>query len=337
MNFPFGVGLLLLAAAMNGNFALPMKYTKRWNWEITWFVYTVLALIIIPWSLAWIRVPDFCAIYASCRASEILVPVLFGLGWGVAQVLYGLGISMLGLSLGNTIIVGIAATLGAGIPLVVLHPDKVFAREGYCIFAGIFIMLFGIYHCSVAGRDRDAKNLDSGLSMPRKRYGIALLICILCGILAPMMTLALAFGTGVMHRAMAQGVRPADATYLVWALTFPAGALSSMLYCLKLMRKNDSWRQFILAGTQPYWPLALAMALLWYGGVMLYGISTLYLGALGVPIAQTLFVIFVILAANATGFLTGEWRGMSGPPIRSLAIGIGLLALACSVIAIGNQ
>jgi L-rhamnose-H+ transport protein len=337
MNFPFGVGLLLVAAAINGNFALPMKYTKRWNWEIIWFVYTVLALIVMPWLLAWICVPNFLAIYASCRAGEILIPVMFGLGWGVAQVLYGLGISMLGLSLGNTVIVGIAATLGASIPLIVLHPDKVFAREGFSILAGVFIMLFGIYYCGVAGRDREMQNHKSGFGNTRRRYGMALLICILCGILSPMMTLALAFATGVMNRAVAEGVRATDATYLVWALMFPSGALSSIFYSLYLMRKNNSWHLFTLSGTRTYWLLALAMAMLWYGGAVLYGVSTVYLGILGVPIAQALFVIFVILGANATGFLTGEWRGVIGAPLRSLAIGVSLLALACSVIAIGNR
>lgn len=52
MNFPLGISLLLVAALMNGNFALPMKYAKGWNWEIIWIVYTLLALVLMAWLIS---------------------------------------------------------------------------------------------------------------------------------------------------------------------------------------------------------------------------------------------------------------------------------------------
>lgn len=336
MNFPLGIGLLLVGALMNGNFVLPMKCARRWNWEVIWSVYTVLALVIVPWAGTLVRVPDWFAVLASCTSRELFVPVLFGFGWGVAQVLYGLGVTMLGIALGSSLIVGIAATLGSAIPLVVLHPERVVAREGVSILVGLVLMLIGIFFCGLAGKARERQQASQAESVSR-RYMAAVLVCVLCGILAPMMTFALAFGAPVMNQAVSFGATPADATYLLWALVLPSGASVSLAYCGWLMKRNHSWKQFWLPRTKSHWALAAAMAVLWAGGVILYGMSTVYLGALGVPIAQAIFVIFVILGANLTGFLTGEWRGAYGAPVRSLAAGIAFLTLACAVIALGNR
>ncbi|HWB96914.1 MAG TPA: hypothetical protein VG672_09435, partial [Bryobacteraceae bacterium] len=55
-------------------------------------------------------------------------------------------------------------------------------------------------------------------AMTRRDYFGALALCIASGLLAPMMTLALAFGGGVLRQAAAHGVQPASATYLIWLL-----------------------------------------------------------------------------------------------------------------------
>ncbi|HWB96915.1 MAG TPA: hypothetical protein VG672_09440 [Bryobacteraceae bacterium] len=84
------------------------------------------------------------------------------------------------------------------------------------------------------------------------------------------------------------------------------------------------------------WALAILMAVMWIGGTLLYGASTVYLGPLGVSLAQTLFVIFVVVGVNAGGFLTGEWKGVARSVIVRQVAGVSLLVLACSVATAGN-
>jgi L-rhamnose-H+ transport protein len=331
MDFPLGIGLLIVAAVMNGNFALPMKATRRWSWETTWLTYTVAAQFLLPWLVVSSAVPAYRTILAQTPWSEILVPVLFGIGWGVAQVLYGLGLARLGIALGSSIIVGIAATLGACIPLLVLHPEKLWSREGLSLMAGIAVMLVGIALCGMAGHAR-----ETGRAMTRRDYFGALALCIASGLLAPMMTLALAFGGGVLRQAAAHGVQPASATYLIWLLALPAGATISIFYCVHLLRRRRTWPEFLAPRMARNWALAILMAVLWIGGTLLYGASTVYLGPLGVSLAQTLFVIFVVVGVNAGGFLTGEWKGVARSVIVRQVAGVSLLVLACSVATAGN-
>jgi L-rhamnose-H+ transport protein len=341
MNLSSGMFLLIVSALISGNFVLPIKYIKGWNWEVVWLVYSVFSLIVMPWLLTLLVIPNCIAVYTTCSGRAILLATLFGLGWGVAQVLYGVGLAMLGVSLGNALMIGIAATLGSGIPLIVLHPEQIFGSPGLSILLGVAIMLIGIYCCAIAGRAREAQNSNGGEGRSR-RFGKALVVCIAAGVLAPLMTLALAFGSPIMDRALALGVSTNSSTYLIWDLVLPLGSIASVIYCLYLMHKNRSLSQLKLdqlpmGVAWKNWLLALIMAGLSYGGVILFGISTLYLGPLGVSVAQALFVIFLILGANIVGTIAGEWRGIRGSAITSLVVGNGLLTLACAVIAIGNR
>ena len=50
--------LAVLAGAINGLFALPMKINRRWAWENNWLLFSLLSLVIFPWLIAFLSVPD---------------------------------------------------------------------------------------------------------------------------------------------------------------------------------------------------------------------------------------------------------------------------------------
>lgn len=53
------IGILssVLSGVLNGSFAAPMKKIVGWKWENTWFVYAVVAMLILPVVTAFISVP----------------------------------------------------------------------------------------------------------------------------------------------------------------------------------------------------------------------------------------------------------------------------------------
>ena len=79
------------------------------------------------------------------------------------------------------------------------------------------------------------------------------------------------------------------------------------------------------------------MAVFWMGAVALYGVSSVYLGALGTSVGWALFQIFMIMTANLSGVLTGEWKSAPLAAKRGLWAGLVLLALATALIAEGNR
>ena len=107
-----GIVLTLIAGLMSGNCMLPMKFNRTWKWENTWLVFSVVSLILIPWGLALGLVDHLFETYHTLSVMQLAVPFLFGIGWGIAQVLFGISVQRLGLGLAYAIIVGLGALLG---------------------------------------------------------------------------------------------------------------------------------------------------------------------------------------------------------------------------------
>src|SRR3979411_1904634 len=121
-----GMGFLILVVVgvMNASFTLPMKFTRNWNWENTWLVWTLFALVIFPPLAAFITIPHLGQLYAEGSAGLVVAVAIFGAGWGIAQVLFGLAVDSIGIALTFSIVLGISAAIGGLIPFLRLHADK---------------------------------------------------------------------------------------------------------------------------------------------------------------------------------------------------------------------
>src|SRR5262245_14312003 len=108
-----GVVITLAAGILNGSFAAPTKYTTKWQWENIWAVWAVFALFLTIWPTALVTVPDLFSLYGLAGAGPLLLVIAFGLGNGVAQIFFGLGVSAIGLSLGFAIAIGISTAIGS--------------------------------------------------------------------------------------------------------------------------------------------------------------------------------------------------------------------------------
>ncbi|HLJ89958.1 MAG TPA: L-rhamnose/proton symporter RhaT, partial [Candidatus Angelobacter sp.] len=98
--------LVLIGGAMEGSFALPMQRTQRWAWENVWLIYSVVGLIVIPWIAAWITVPHLFLVYHQVAGRTLFMAALFGFGWGIANVLFGLALPLVGMAITFAVIVG---------------------------------------------------------------------------------------------------------------------------------------------------------------------------------------------------------------------------------------
>ena len=94
-----GIVLTLFAGLMSGNCMLPLKFNRRWKYENTWLVFSVVSLVLLPWALALGLVDHIFETYRSLSWFQIALPFLFGVGWGIAQVLFGISVLRLGLGL----------------------------------------------------------------------------------------------------------------------------------------------------------------------------------------------------------------------------------------------
>jgi L-rhamnose-H+ transport protein len=328
------LGLLLTMAAglLSGNCMLPMKFARRWPWENTWLVFSIVSLLILPWALALALLDHVGGVYAALPASAFAAPLCFGAGWGIAQVLFGLSITRLGMALGYAIIVGLGALLGTLVPLFIRNREVIATGRGTLILSGVAIMVLGIAVSACAGKAREG----AGVRAAGGGYAAALAVAVLCGLLAPMLNYAFAFGQGIAKEAVRQGASPQAAGYAVWPIALLGGLIPNAAYSFWLLSRNGTWKRFRGVWRPDVW-FGCLMGVLWMGAFAIYGVSSVYLGALGTSVGWALFQIFMIMTANLSGVMTGEWKDAPPAAKRGLWVGLALLAIATAVIAVGNR
>lgn len=332
-----GVLIALLAGLVNGSFAAPIKYTTRWKWENIWAVWAVVALFVAPWLLAFLSIPDLVGFYRTTNVGFILVLVGFGVGVGLSQVFFGLALAAVGLSIGFAVTIGLSTALGSLVPLVLLNPGQIQTVKGATVIAGVALILVGTAGCGLAS---SKKNRDAGLGpaapgarLPRQQFGAGLLLCIVAGLLSPLLNIALALGSPMMSQAARLGVGPADQANVIWPPLLTATLVPYLAYCFYLWRKNGSFRLFALPGTGVYWLLGAIMGILWMGSLALYGAASTRMATMGPVLGWPLFMSVIVISSNVWGFATGEWRGARRKTIALMLAGIGFLIMGFTTVA----
>ena len=331
-----GYLLVIIAGILQGAFMLPMKSTKKWAWENTWFVYSSAGYLIWPWLFVLLTIPHPLSVLATTSLRSLLLVEVFGCGWGIGAITFGLGVARLGMALGISTIIGLAATAGALIPMVVIAPEKLGQPQGLLTLGSLALVLVGLGFGSWGGKLREPKQTSTG-NAPRSSFAVGLAICVVSGLLSSCANLGFTFGGEYVRRAMELGAPESMAGNALWApLTLPL-FICNAGYCIWLMRKNKTGGLLLLKGTRHYWALAALMGLMWIGGFILYAPGTRRLGSLGTSVGWAIMMSTMVVTANILGFITGEWKGASRKAYRLAVAGVAILILAIVVVGYANH
>lgn len=324
--------LALCAACMNAAYALPMKLNKKWQWEHSWFAFSIVGLAVVPTVITRLTVPALWSTYAGVSAGTLAAMALFGAGWGVSMVFFGLALVRVGMAITFAVSLGTSAAAGALTPLFSQHRDQALSRQGGLILLGVLVILAGVALCGLAGREREkvrAQEIKSG----RGGSLTGLLFAFISGILGSMLNLGLVFGGSIQRSAQQHGASPAMMSNPVWLPCLYAGFLPGAVYCYVLMRKNGNVKKLRLDGTWYYWIAAASMGVLWFGSIVLYSISTVKLGDLGASIGWPLFLASIVVASTILGALSGEWANSGKRSFRTMIAGVSCLSLAIVILS----
>jgi hypothetical protein len=118
-------------------------------------------------------------------------------------------------------------------------------------------------------------------------------------------------------------------------LALGGAALVNTLYPAWLLTRNRSWA--ILGSHPREMALALVYGLLFFIPSALLGKGMLLLGALGASVGFGVVQGTLILGGQALGFMSGEWRGVTGRPRAHIYLAIGVLVLSMVILALGNS
>jgi L-rhamnose-H+ transport protein len=337
-HFWLGMAVILVSGAMNGGFALPMKHARIWKWENLWLVYTVVGVLIVPWALAFGLAPGLMQVYASVPSRALMLPAVFGLLWGIANVTFGLSLRMVGVALTMAVVSALGSLSGSLVPLLAFHREELFRPRGLTLLLSIPFLIVGLVLYAFAGRRREKEQADpdAGSSAAKGTFATGMALCIFTGVFASCYNLGFAFGGDVIQASMRQGAGPMTSTYPVWALVLGAGFIPNLIYCVYLLAKNRSASLFIHSGWTREAGLGIAMSLTWITGVLSYGMGATLVGAYGTSVGYMLFTASSVLFANAFGLMAGEWKGTQPQTKNLLFAAVAFLLIAVIVLNLGG-
>jgi L-rhamnose-H+ transport protein len=327
--------LIVAAAVMNAVYTFPMKLNRGWAWEHSWFAFTVVGVVVVPTSWAVLTIPHLFSIYPAVPAGTLVAMALFGAGWGISLVLFGLAVALTGVAVTFAVCLGTSAASGALIPLLAQHPEKLQTREGALILSAIAVILVGVGLCGVASNFRDRRRTGRAARATRPVRGF--LYALISGVLGSLFNVGLAFGGEIEKQAQARGASALMTPSATWLPCLYAGFVPGVIYCLYLMRKNGNTPQLTSNSRWFYWVMAALMGMLWYGSLVLYAISASRMGELGTSIGWPLFLSSIVVASTTAGVLSGEWAGSGWRPLGFMSAGVLCLLAAIGILSQANR
>ena len=191
-----GIIFHFIGGTAAGSFYMPYNKVKGWHWESFWIIGGLFSWLIVPPLAAWLTIPGFTEIIAAASFDIIKYTILFGVLWGVGGLTYGLGIRYLGMSLGNSVILGFCSAFGSLVPSIYYNyvptdgkttfNDLLTTSWGRIVLAGIVICLIGIYICGKAGmlKEKELPEEEKKKSVAEFSLVKGLIVAVFSGIMS---------------------------------------------------------------------------------------------------------------------------------------------------------
>jgi L-rhamnose-H+ transport protein len=319
-----GLGVLyaVFSGVANGLFSAPMKVIPVWKWENIWLVFILTACLVMPAVVVFPMV-DPSVIVAATPTRAVNAALAFGFAWGFGAILFGLSVHTLGVSLANSLVIGLSSALGSLVPLMIAGGFRAEPRV-FVLFGGVATFIVGVWLCGRAGRMREEQRTGEW-----RGY----LFAIGSGVMSAVFNIGYTLALPIADTGERLGLTRFTATNVIWLLMLGAGAIPNIGFCATLLARHGSARLFGAAAPPRAWGLSLLMGLLWGGSIFLYGAATPLLGDIGPAIGWPLSLAVGLLVANLMGYLLGEWRKAPIAAVRAMQMAIAVLLIAILITA----
>jgi len=326
-----GIGYVLLSGICNGLFTAPMKIIRRWKWENIWLVFVLTSCLVMPFTAVTLTVPNYAVLFHRAPSAAVRFAMIFGFAWGFGAILFGRAVDRLGVSVANTLVIGLSSALGSLVPLFLNGKIMQFDRQRGLLYLGVLVFIAGVWICGSAGRKRDAVRASSQSSAAGYVFAIG------AGVMSAVFNIGYALALPIAAAGEQMGYSRFVGTNCIWLLMLACGAVPNIIYCAALAGRHHSGILFVSHAPARAWLLSILMGILWGGSIFLYGAATPLLGDIGPSIGWPLSLAVALVTANLMGVWLREWRGAGRDGVRLMRIGIGTLFAAIVLCAVSAK
>jgi len=336
MLFPFL--LIIFASVFQGSFGLGMKYMAPLKWESWWLVHATIAMIILPLAWAYLVVPDLFTVLGTSftdgsMQNVVFMAMLFGFLWGIGGILFGVSVPYIGLSLTMGIVMGLAGSVGALIPLLQMENATSTPQFPYVI-AGLVVTLIGVGITAKAGIDKD--KLTTSETGEKSNILKGILIAVACGILSALLNVGFVNAAPIAALAEEMGAIDRNASLAAWVVVLIGAYIMNAGYAIFLLFKNKSWSNFKIPGSKKAYRWAIVASIFWFGALGVYGQGAALIGPIGGVIGWPMLLGLSLIVSNFWAYRAGEWKGAKNP-FNLLLVGLVVLILASVILGYSNS
>lgn len=347
-----GIIFHFIGGFSSGSFYIPFKKVKGWAWESYWIVGGVFSWLVVPPLAAYLTIPNFADIIAAQSSNILQLTFLMGILWGIGGLTYGLGVRYLGMSLGNSVVLGFCSAFGSLLPPIYYNfypqSDKTSFTQmlatdgGKTVLIGVIICLVGIFLCGKAGMMKEKELSEEAKKQSVQEFDLikGLLVAIVSGTLSACFNFGIEAGkpmANVANQAW-QALNPNQGNFLfqnnvTYVVILWGGLTSNFIWCMILNFRNKTFTNYtdIKKPLLKNYIFSALAGTTWFLQFFFYGMGESKLG--NGASSWILHMAFIILVANMWGLLLKEWKGVSKPTFSTFILGI--IAIICSVIVVG--
>lgn len=344
MEYIFGIILHSIGGFSSASFYVPTYKVKYWSWELCWISLGFVAWVIMPFIGGFITTPNLFEVLSSVPVATLFGTYFFGLLWGFGGLMAGLGLRYLGLSLGQSICLGVCAIVGTIVPAIMNNklPVLFHTSGGLVILAGLIISLIGIAFCGYAGvlKDRGLTETEKHKSVKEFSVVKGLVVSICGGIMSAFMAIAINVGMPISEAAVKGGTSAVYMNIPIFVLALGGGFTANIGYSIfRFIRgKRATANQFAIpsAVLASNVLLVILSGVMWYGQYFFYGMGATKMGKYDFA-SWTLHMATIILFSNLWGIVLREWKLVDKKTKIYLWTGIILLIFSVVLIGLGNH
>jgi L-rhamnose-H+ transport protein len=357
MGVILGVIFHFIGGFASGSFYMPYKKVKGWSWESFWIIGGLFSWLIVPPIAAYLTIPGFAAIITGSSTQLLGTIFTMGILWGIGGLMYGLGVRYLGMSLGNSVILGFCSAFGSLIPAIYYQYVPTAGKEkqtisfmlhnsgGQFVLLGVLVCLLGIAICGWAGMRKEKElSVDSQQqSVQEFSLGKGLIIATISGILSAFFNFGIEAGKPLANLANEQWqvLHPGQGNFLfqnnvIFVVILWGGLTTNFIWCMVLNFKNKSFGDYTNKKTplsSNYLFCALA-GTTWFLQFFFYGMGESKMG--NGASSWILHMSFIIIIANLWGIFLKEWKGVSKKTSLTIIMGIAVIIASVFIVGYGN-
>jgi L-rhamnose-H+ transport protein len=348
MQIFLGIIFHFLGGFASGSFYMPFKKVRGWHWESYWIIGGLFSWLVVPPLAAWLTVPGFANLISATPWETIKWTMLFGVLWGIGGLTYGLGVRYLGMSLGNSVVLGFCSAFGALVPSIYYDffpsPGKTTFSEllttgwGRVILAGVMMCLAGIYICGRAGmmKEKELPEEEKKKSVAEFNLTKGLIVAIISGILSACFNFGIEAGKPMAAAAVAAGFNPLFQNNVIYVTLLWGGLATNFIWCMILNTRNKSFGDYANRQTPllKNYIFAAIAGTTWFLQFFFYGMGESKLG--NGASSWILHMAFIILVANIWGVVLKEWSGVKPKTKTTFVVGIITIVLSVVLVGYGN-